>query len=61
MYAGTGIPDGDFSPRGYGDGGEIAPVSFDGDGDGDFFSSRGRGWGGIPDGEFPVAISSAVQ
>jgi hypothetical protein len=43
VYAGIGILDGDFPPREDGDGGESAPVNSDGDGDGDFFSSRGRG------------------
>jgi hypothetical protein len=32
------------------------PASVRGDPRGKMFSSRGRGWGAIPDREFPVAI-----
>jgi hypothetical protein len=43
--AGMGIPAGNNSPRGDGDGGEMLPASIHGDGDGDGFASTGSGMG----------------
>jgi len=57
-----GIPAGIKSPSGDGDGEEVLSMSLhgDGDGDGENLPPRRRGWGGTPDGEFPVDISSLV-
>jgi hypothetical protein len=57
IYAGTGIPDGDLSPRVTGMGKKCPPQAFVGIPAGKFFR-RGDGDGEPkPDGEFPVAIS----
>jgi hypothetical protein len=58
IYAGTGIPDGDLSPRVTGMGKKCPPQAFVGIPAGKFFR-RGDGDGKPkPDGEFPVAIST---
>ena len=58
IYAGTGIPDGDLSPRVTEMGKKCPPQTFVGIPAGKFFR-RGDGDGKPkPDGEFPVAISS---
>jgi hypothetical protein len=60
IYAGTGIPDGDLSPRVTGMGKKCPPQVFVGIPAGKFFR-RGDGDGKPkPDGEFPVAISRRV-
>jgi hypothetical protein len=57
IYAGTGIPDGDLSPRVTGMGKKCPPQAFVRIPAGKFFR-RGDGDGEPkPDGEFPVAIS----
>jgi hypothetical protein len=61
IYAGTGIPDGDLSPRVTGMGKKCPPQAFVGIPAGKFFR---RGDGDVepkPDGEFPVAISTRAD
>ena len=55
---GTGTPSGMLSPLGFRDGERTCPMSFDGDGDGEKFPLRGRGWESYTDEKFPVAIFS---
>ena len=43
MRDGDGTPDGDYSPRGDGDGGQTLPDSVHGDGDGEIFYFAGAG------------------
>ena len=45
MRDGDGTPDGDYSPRGDGDGGKTLPDSVHGDGDGEIFYFAGAGTG----------------
>jgi hypothetical protein len=57
IYAGTGIPDGDLSPRVTGMGKKCPPQAFVGIPAGKFFRGGDGDGEPKPDGEFPVAIS----
>jgi hypothetical protein len=59
IYAGTGIPDGDLSPRVTGMRKKCPPQAFVGIPAGKFFRHGDGDGEPKPDGEFPVAISSA--
>jgi hypothetical protein len=61
IYAGTGIPDGDLSPRVTGMGKKCPPQAFVGIPAGKFFRRVDGDGEPKPDGEFPVAISSGSR